>query len=181
MRVPIRGVVSLASLALAVGMLAVMAQERTIDDFFKAFSDEWVRADPDLAAATRYFSGAEQDQFERELTPRTQEWRQQRVQLARRGLERLRQFDRESMNDTQRVSADVMRWLLEMVVEGEPYSDYRFPFDQFAGINVLLPNTFTVVHVVGSQRDAENYVARLGQVAARVGEGMTETERLAGE
>ena len=29
--------------------------------FFDDFTAEWVRRDPDLATATRYFSGAEQD------------------------------------------------------------------------------------------------------------------------
>ena len=42
-----------------------------IVDFFREFTDEWMRGDPSRAAATRYFAGAEQAAFERQLTPQT--------------------------------------------------------------------------------------------------------------
>ena len=37
---------------------------RSIGDFFRAFTDDWVRHDPELATATRYFTGDEQDRLE---------------------------------------------------------------------------------------------------------------------
>ena len=52
----------------------LLAQQDNIDDFFRDFTAEWIRHDPDLAARTRYFSGEEQDRFERELTPLTLAW-----------------------------------------------------------------------------------------------------------
>ena len=48
----------------------VCAQQRSLADFFRDFTDEWMRGNPNQAAATRYFSGAEQTSFERQLTPR---------------------------------------------------------------------------------------------------------------
>ena len=60
-----------------------LAQERAsqqdIASFFNSFTDEWVRRDPDLATATRYFSGAEQDRLEQQLTPNTQAWDLERI------------------------------------------------------------------------------------------------------
>lgn len=50
---------------------AVPASRSRVDAFFARFSDEWVRADPDLATSTRYFSGEEQNRLEQQLTPRT--------------------------------------------------------------------------------------------------------------
>jgi hypothetical protein len=44
------------------------SQVRTVDDFFTAFTDEWMRFHTDLAAAARYFTGAEQDAIERQIT-----------------------------------------------------------------------------------------------------------------
>src|SRR5512132_4250067 len=67
---------------------------RTIVDFFREFTDDWVRHDPDLATSTRYFSGSEQDRLERQLTPRTLDWRRDRIRRARQGLADLRTFDR---------------------------------------------------------------------------------------
>jgi hypothetical protein len=50
-------------------------QQTSIDDFFRDFTGEWVRHDPEFATRTRYFSGEEQDRFERQLTPRTLAWK----------------------------------------------------------------------------------------------------------
>src|SRR3970040_1718264 len=73
------------------------AQEPGADAFFEEFSAKWVRQDPDLATATRYFTGPEQEQLERQLTPRTDAWRQERVRLADEGLAELRRLDRAGM------------------------------------------------------------------------------------
>ena len=43
----------------------VAARQRTIDDFFREFTAEWVRSDPNLAAMTRFFSGDEGRKMER--------------------------------------------------------------------------------------------------------------------
>src|SRR6185369_11064281 len=77
------------------------AKGRPIGDFFREFTDDWVRHDPDLATAARYFSGTEQDELERQLTPRTLEWRRDRIRRARQGLAGLRGFDRARLTDAQ--------------------------------------------------------------------------------
>src|SRR5581483_3262950 len=168
---------SLAALALFVTGLP--AQQPNIDNFFRDFTAEWVRGNPDQATASRYFTGEEQDRLERQLTPETLEWRRGRNQLARRGLAELRKFDRARLTAPQRVSADVMQWQLDTVVRGEPYLDYTFPLEQFNGANVGIPYMLTVVHPLLTARDAENYVAALGQVGTRMFEAIAESRRLA--
>ncbi|TMH33202.1 MAG: DUF885 domain-containing protein [Betaproteobacteria bacterium] len=138
-----------------------------------------MRGDPNRAAATRYFTGAEQAALERSLTPETRAWRHERVALARRGLAELAKFDAAHMSRDERVSAELMRWQLSQLVEGEAYEDYRFPLDQFNGPNVQLVNTLTVTHPLRTPADARNYVARLGQVRLRMEEAIAEAERLA--
>jgi uncharacterized protein (DUF885 family) len=157
----------------------VLAQQDNIDSFFRDFTAEWIRHDPDLAARTRYFSGEEQDRFERELTPLTLAWKRERIQLARKGLAELQKFNGTPLNEAQRLSAAIMRWQLDMVVREEPYLDYTFPLEQFQGANVNLVNTLVVVHPLRTERDAENYVARLSQVNARMQEAMAESARRA--
>jgi uncharacterized protein (DUF885 family) len=157
------------------------APERTIDDFFRDFTAEWVRGNPNLAASTRYFSGEEQDRLERQLTPQSAAWRQERVKLAQRGLAELAKFDRARMTETERVSAEVLRWLLDINVQAERFADYYFPLEQLGGANVGLVNTLTVTHTIATEKDAVNYVARLGQVAPRMGEAMAEARRRIGK
>jgi uncharacterized protein (DUF885 family) len=156
------------------------AQERSIERFFDEFTAEWVRRDPDLATATRYFSGAEQDRLEQQLTPNTRAFALERVALARRGLSELGKFDTAKLDESQRLSAQLMHWMLDSVVRGEQFMDYRFPLEQFGGANVQLVETLTLRHPLATEKDASNYVKRLSQMAQRMDESLVEAQRIAG-
>src|SRR5439155_17812205 len=153
-------------------------EQRTIDDYFNDFTSEWVRSSPNLAVATRYFTGAEQDRLEQQISPETLEYRRTRIQLAKQGLAGLKQFDRTAMTPIQRISAELMQWQLETMAEGEPFLDYLFPLEQFGGTNVNLVNTLTVNHPIRTEKDATNYVARLSQVGTRMNEAVADAQRL---
>lgn len=171
--------------AAATVVLAVFAvrpvgtQDGVIGEFFRDFTAEWVRADPDLATAERYFTGQEQDRLDRELTPQTDVYSRSRIGRARQGLALLRTFDRARLTEDQRLSADLMAWQLEAVVGEEPFLDYTFPLNQMHGVNVELIESMVVRHPLATERDAENYVAVLGQVATRMEEAIAESRRRA--
>ena len=149
-----------------------------IDDFFRDFTADWIRHDPNQATSARYFSGDEQDRLERQLTPQTPAWKRDRIQRARQGLAQLRKFNRASLIETQRISAELMEWQLNEVVREEPFFDYTFPLEQMNGANVRLVETMTVRHPLLTERDAENYVAALGEVRAQMEDAITEARRL---
>src|SRR5579862_6284011 len=79
-----------------------------IDNFFRDFTAEWVRGNPNLATGARYFTGEEQDRLEKQVTPETLAYKRSRIDLARKGLAELAKFDRSKLSETQRVSADLM-------------------------------------------------------------------------
>src|SRR5437667_11605725 len=72
---------------------------KSIDEFFRDFTAEWVRGNPNLAASARYFTGDEQERLERQLTPETEAYKRGRIQLARRGLTELAKFDRSQLTE----------------------------------------------------------------------------------
>ena len=84
-----------------------------------------------------------------------------------------------TLTDSQRVSADLMRWQLETFIRSDRYNDYFFPFEQFGGANVGLVSLMTVSHPIATEADAANYVARLGQFAPRLDEAIAEARRTA--
>jgi uncharacterized protein (DUF885 family) len=171
---------AVTALLLLAAVVTSPAQPRSIDDFFRDFTNEWVRLNPNQAASTRLFTGEEQRQFERQITPLTPEWRRRRVALAGRSLDELNQSVKQSrLTDSQQVSADLLRWQLETVIRGDRYNDYFFPFEQFGGVNVGLVSLMTVSHPLATVADAENYVARLEQVAPRLDEAIAEARRIA--
>ena len=167
-----RFTVSLSVIVLA-GLAVVGGQESSASAFFDRFAAEWMRRQPGQATATRYFSGAEQNALDRLLAPETDDFARETVALARRGLKELAALDRARMTDAERVSADQMRWQLEVIVEGERFRDYDWSLDQFNGANVRLPNLMTVVHPVRSEADARTYIARLGEMDVRIAEATT--------
>jgi uncharacterized protein (DUF885 family) len=152
---------------------------QSIDAFFQEFSDQWMLRQPNAATGSRYFDGATQLEMDRQLTPLTDGFREETVALARRGLAQLATFDRAAMSDTQRVSADLMQWQLQSIVDGERFGDYDFPLEQFRGANVSLPNLMTVVHPLRSAQDADNYLARLRLFDERMGEATARARALA--
>jgi uncharacterized protein (DUF885 family) len=157
---------------------ASQASRSTVDAFFARFTDDWVRADPDLATSTRYFSGDEQSQLEQQLTPRTRAYTLERIKRARKGLADLAKFDRNKMNESQRVSADLMQWQLEQVAGSEAFLDFDFPLEQFNGANVGLVEALTLRHPLVKPADASNYVTRMQQIGTRMDETVAEARHL---
>jgi uncharacterized protein (DUF885 family) len=151
---------------------ATTAPAQSISAFFAEFSDAWMRRQPSASTGSRYFDGAEQARLDRQLTPMTAAFDHQSAALARQGLATLAGFDRHAMSDTERVSAELMQWQLQVIVDGEKYIDHDFPLQQMNGANVQLPNLMTVVHPLGNAQDAANYIARLGQFQTRMGEAV---------
>ena len=166
-------------LLMVFGLVSLSAQQppppqRTVSDFFSEFTAEWIRANPNQAASTRYFTGAEQDAFEQQLSPETLEFRRARAALAQKGLDELAKFDRARMSEGDRVSADLLQWQLSTQVEGAKYDDYAFPLEQFGGANVSLPNILIVNHPLNTEKDAVHYITRLGLVSARMDEAIAD-------
>jgi len=150
-----------------------------VSAFFDGFTDDWMRRQPSASTASRYFDGAVQAEMDRQLTPQTEAFRRDTLALAERGVAELARFDRASMGDVERVSAELMDWQLRSFIEGDRYDDYGFPLQQFSGANVGLPNLMTVVHPVRSADDAQSYLARLGQFEARMDEATARAHALA--
>ena len=110
-----------------------------------------MRRQPSASTGSRYFEGEIQDALDRQLTPAERGlpggdggcWRGA-------GLSELARYDGAPLSDAERVSAEVMRWQLQTMVDGWAHRDYQFPLQQFSGANVSLPNLMTVVHPVRS-------------------------------
>ena len=115
--------------AWALGFVALLlvsalasAKSVSIEDFFREFTDDWMRANPTLATMNLYFTGAEQDRLDRQITSQSLTAKRARTALARRALATLATYPRETLTAEQRLSADLMQWQLQMLVDREPYS-----------------------------------------------------------
>ena len=161
-----------AALAAPVAKLAAATPNKAFDTWAEKFAEDWVRLNPQGATATQYFSGAEQTRLDRELTPQTAAHRQKTQALAKAGLARLDKWIAGPLDESQRVSASVMRWTLQNVIANEPFEDHSFVFSQFSGVQVGLVNFMTTTHPLRNAADVESYLARLEQVGPRMDEAL---------
>ncbi len=149
----------------------------SIEDFFHEFTNDWMRLNPHLAIRYQYFPEGEKDQISRQLTPfSSEEWAQESIILTQQGLDQLDDFDRDLLTYEQNISADMMQWQLQNILDSEQFLNYDFPLQQMNGINVEIPNFLTVVYPIGSERDAENYIAVLGQVKESIESAIIKSE-----
>ena len=168
----------LASLLLVAS--ALRAADPAFDAFAQKLADEWMRANPAGATQQQYFSGAEQDALDRQLTPITREARAARAALAARGLAELAKFDRARFSEAQRSSAAMLAWQLDDIVRSEPFEEHSFVFNQFRGLQLGLINFLSQTHPIRNARDIDNYLARLALVAAQLDEGIAQARDRAG-
>jgi len=162
----------LAAQAAAPAKAAAAKPNKAFDTWAEKFAQDWVRINPQLATSTQYFSGAEQMRLDRQLTPLTKAQRQKVQALAKDGLARLDKWMAGPLDETQRVSASVMRWSLQNVVANEPFEDHAFVFSQFSGVQVGLVNFMTTTHPLRNPQDVDSYLARLEQVGTRMDEAL---------
>lgn len=154
-------------------------QQQNFDDFYRQYTDNSMRLNPYAATLLRYFTGEEQDRLERQLTPQTLEHKRKNIDLAKKGLEELLKFDRSQMTKVQHVSAEILEWQMNSIINQEPFLDYEFPLNQLSGANVSLVRNLTVARTLVTERDAENYVVALGQVETRMGEAIERARHIA--
>jgi uncharacterized protein (DUF885 family) len=161
---------------LVLGFLAtsLFAADPAFDRFADQLAADWMRANPEAATRQQYFSGPEQDALDRQLTPVTPAALEGRVNLARRGLAELARFDRMKFSDMQRASASMLDWQFEETIRTAAFDAQDLLFNQFWGLQVRLVNFLTETHPIRNQRDIENYLVRLSQVAARIEEGLAQ-------
>jgi uncharacterized protein (DUF885 family) len=70
----------------------------------------------------------------------------------------------------------MLAWQLDNIIRGEEFEDFRLVFQQFSGLQVGLVNFLTQTHPIRNRRDIQNYIVRLGLVAAQIDEGIAQAK-----
>ena len=93
-------------------------------------------------------------------------------------LAQLARINPATLTPQQRASAASIRWSLQGMVDGYPYADYNFVFNQFGGLHVQLVNFLSQTHPIRNRRDVENYIERLRAVAGKIDTGILQARGL---
>ena len=173
----------LPGLVLACPFIAAGSVAPGFDAWADAFSADWARMSPQYTSGNRYLPEPQQDALDRQLSmfgqwgdPYGRTALEQRAALARRGLAELARYPRAELSPSQRTSAALIDWSCAIAIGDAEFADSVWVFDQFNGLHLELVNFLTQTHPLRNRRDAENYLARLGQVGARLDDGVREAE-----
>lgn len=79
----------------------------------------------------------------------------------RNDLATLRSYDRAALDPQAQVSHDMLEYFLAIQVEGERFHLHDYPLNQLFGLQNGLPTFMATQHQVKSEREANDYIARL--------------------
>ena len=112
-------------------------------------------AKPQLATRTQYFSGAEQDALDRQLSSAVAlrntyglSAAQATAKLAQSGLTELQRFPVAALSPQQRTSAAIISWTLQNAIQRTEFAQNRFVFEQFDGLHLALVEFMTTTHPI---------------------------------
>lgn len=108
--------------------------------------------------------------------------RDRRLAVARAGLAGLAEWPDARLEPAQRISAAMLRWQLERVVEAAEYEDHQnlSLFEQRRGLHVALVESLTERSAWRRPEDVARYLARLEHLGPRLEEGLRLAQGAAG-
>lgn len=175
MKTPFR---SAMAAALAAGLAAVAMAAQAASSFAEwseAFAADWVRQSAERATGAQYFSGEEAAHLQRELTPITPARRERQRALAREGLQQLGRFNQAQLTPDERVGAGILRWQLQNTLDGAPYEDHEFSFNQLGGPHLRYIGLLAEQQPLQRPGDLDAFLSRLGQVGDRLDEALAQS------
>jgi uncharacterized protein (DUF885 family) len=156
---------------------AATAANPAFDPWVETFTGEWTRSSPSVAASAG--DPSDDTTLDEVLLATDQAQRNHKLALAQRGLTEVAQWAPASLDSTQRVSAALLRWHLEMFVARQPYLDHQFVFRQLRGLHVALVDSLAERSTLRQAKDVENYLERLGKVATQIDQGIARAKAAA--
>jgi uncharacterized protein (DUF885 family) len=141
-------------------------------EWSERFAADWVRQSAERATMSQLLGSEEQATLERELTPLTRARREREQALAREGLLRLATFKDGDLTPDERIGAGILRWQLQRTIDGAPYADHNFAFNQLGGPHLRFINLLAEQQPLRRPADVDAFLSRLSQVGARLDEAV---------
>lgn len=105
--------------------------------------------------------------------------RDARLALATENLETLETFKREDLSATDQLDYDVFQYREQRVVAMDRWRGLQYPIEQFYGAHTQLPAFLINIHLVKTEKDADDYIARLETIDKPLDQTVAEIEEKA--
>ncbi|MGQ0586666.1 MAG: DUF885 domain-containing protein, partial [Gammaproteobacteria bacterium] len=135
----------------------------SINVFFERAFLKAVLDDPEILSSLRFLDAMGIHGHNDELTESSPARQERLAAFTRENLETLHAYDRESLDDTRKMSYDILDWFLNNSVEGQKWMWHNYPVNPTFGVQNSLPTFMISTHQVNSADTARDYVARLNK------------------
>ena len=135
----------------------------SINHFYTRVFLEFALDHPMLLSQLRILEPMGFDFHNDDLDDASVEFQVQESARVDRNLETLRSYDTSGMTASERLSRDVLEWFLADAQAGNRFMFHGYPLNQTGGVHNGLPNFMITVHQINQLKDADNYIARVGE------------------
>ena len=167
MRRVVRGLAIAALLvlaALAVFLVpTIWGKPWSIEHYYLRVFAELLFERPQLLSRLRILEPWGLDWFSDDLDDHSVGFTDRTARQVKGQLELLRSYPRSAQSESQLLSTDVLDSFLALQAEGERFRFHDYPVNQMNGVQNELPDFMLNVHQINSERDAEDYLARLAK------------------
>ncbi len=139
------------------------AAEQEAPANFREFLEEAYAQDMERYPLTATYRGIKTNNDK--WNPVSESFQQATRELNQSRLNQLRQYDRDSLSDSEQLSYDLYKLDLERQLAADEFRHHHYVIHQFRGPHTVVPSTLINIHRVGSRQDAEDYIGRLRNVA----------------
>ncbi len=139
-----------------------------INHFFERVYIEFLWEDPEALSQTGVLEPFGISSYKSELTDISPSYTLRQAEVGKDNLRLLKRYDREKLNEADKVSYDVLQWFLEVGVAGEPFLFHDYPVTHISGPHVDVPR-FMRSHPLNTKADIENYLKRMVAIEDKFG------------
>ena len=125
-----------------------------IDHFYERVFIEYLLHDPEQLTRLGMIDNTLLDFHSDDLTDASPSRALKLVENARRNLEILRSYERGGQTNPQRLSTDVLEWVLDDGVRGEEFVHHPYPVSPLSGVQSQWPSFMDAFHQVVDEQSA---------------------------
>ncbi|MFC0679574.1 DUF885 family protein [Lysobacter korlensis] len=140
------------------------ARPLSLDWFYTRVFVQFTLENPEMLSQLRLFEQAGIKGHNARLTDRSLEQLEAETKRWEGQYAIFKSYDRDALSAEKRVSYDVFdTYLADDLVHGKRFQFHNFPVNQMSGAQSELPNFMVNTHVIETERDARDYLARIDQ------------------
>ncbi len=139
----------------------------TIDMFFNRAMYEMVKDSPETLSSLRVLEQFGIKGHQSKLDDASPEETDKTFTKVAEFREMLLSYEDDDLDDSQKLSKEILMYLMDTLLAAEPYRYHNYPVNQLFGAQSSYPSFMDATHQVNDFRDAEDYVKRLHAVKTK--------------